>query len=54
MLKLMIVEDDRYARLGLQQLFTQEGYHSQSYPNAETAWEACQQLKPDICRVDRA
>ena len=50
----MIVEDDRYARQGLQQLFTQEGYHSQSYPNAEIAWEACQQLKPDICILDRA
>jgi two-component system alkaline phosphatase synthesis response regulator PhoP len=54
MLNLMIVEDDKYARLGLQQLFTQEGYHTQSYPNAEAAWQACQQLKPDICILDRA
>ncbi|MBL4899108.1 MAG: response regulator transcription factor [Colwellia sp.] len=54
MLKLMIVEDDKYARLGLHQLFEQEGYHTQSYQDAEKAWEYCQQAKPDICILDRA
>lgn len=54
MLKLIIVEDDKYARVGLHQLFAQEGYKVQSYPDAESAWQACQQLKPDICILDRA
>ncbi|NQY89370.1 MAG: response regulator transcription factor [Colwellia sp.] len=54
MLKLMIIEDDKYARLGLHQLFEQEAYHTQSYQDGETAWAACQQVKPDICILDRA
>lgn len=54
MLKLMIVEDDKYARLGLHQLFSQEGYHPQSYQDAETAWVACKEIKPDLCILDRA
>jgi two-component system alkaline phosphatase synthesis response regulator PhoP len=54
MLKLIIVEDDKFARLGLHQLFNQEGYKVQSYPDAESAWQACQKLKPDICILDRA
>lgn len=54
MLKLMIVEDDKYARLGLHQLFSQEGYQTKSYQDAETAWSDCQQVKPDICILDRA
>ncbi|MBL4764792.1 MAG: response regulator transcription factor [Colwellia sp.] len=54
MLKLMIVEDDKYARLGLHQLFEQEAYYTQSYQDGETAWAACQQVKPDICILDRA
>ena len=54
MLKIMIVEDDKYARLGLQQLFSQEGYQTQSYPDAETAWLNCESNKPDICILDRA
>jgi DNA-binding response OmpR family regulator len=54
MLKLMIVEDDKYARLGLQQLFSQEGYQTQSYQDAETAWVDCEKNKPDICILDRA
>lgn len=54
MLKLMIVEDDKYAKLGLHQLFSQEGYQTQSYQNAEEAWSECQHVKPDICILDRA
>jgi len=54
MLKLMIVEDDKYARLGLQQLFSQEGYQTQSFEDAEAALLACQHAKPDICILDRA
>ena len=50
----MIVEDDKFARLGLQQLFSQEGYQTLSYENAESAWTACERTKPDICILDRA
>lgn len=50
----MIVEDDKYARLGLQQLFSQEGYQTQSFEDAEAALLACQHAKPDICILDRA
>lgn len=52
--KLMIVEDDKYARLGLHQLFKQKGYKTQSFQNAESAWQACQENKPDVCILDRA
>lgn len=54
MLKLFIIEDDKFARLGLKQLFDQEGYQTQSYQDAESAWHACQQIRPDLCILDRA
>ena len=54
MLKLVIVEDDKFARLGLHQLFIEEGYQTRSFENAEAAWQACLQNKPDICILDRA
>jgi DNA-binding response OmpR family regulator len=53
-LNLIIVEDDNNARLGLHQLFNQEGYQTQSYQDGESAWQACQQIKPDICILDRS
>lgn len=54
MFKLMLVEDDDYARKGLEDLFSSQGFACHSYADAESAWDDFETLTPDICILDRA
>lgn len=54
MFKLMLVEDDDYARKGLEDLLSSQGFICHSYADAESAWDDFERLVPDICILDRS
>lgn len=54
MYKLMLVEDDEYARKGLKDLLSSQNFTCHSYADAESAWLDFEEIHPDICILDRA
>lgn len=54
MYKVMLVEDDDYARKGLHDLLSSQNFICHSYPDAESAWMDFEKVNPDVCILDRA
>ena len=54
MFKLILVEDDEYARKGLNDLLSSQGFACHSYADAESAWKDFERVVPDLCILDRA
>ena len=49
---ILIAEDDQYTRMGLEEIFSGEGYRTITADNGESAYELYREEKPDLLCLD--